>query len=143
MLEVKLQRISEDAIVPDRAYSDAAGFDLYSIEQAILPPGGRRLIRTGWNIQLPPGTEGQVRPRSGLALKHGITVLNSPGTIDADYRGEIGVVLINHGSEPFQVEKGSKIAQLVFATVAPACVEVVDELEDSQRGARGYGSTGS
>lgn len=142
MLDVKLQRIHADAILPDRAYEDAAGFDLYAIEDKLLPPGAFQLIRTGLCIQLPPQTEAQVRPKSGLALQYGVTVLNAPGTIDADYRGEIGVVLINHGKADYLVRKGSKIAQMVFGTLCPASFCEVDALSPSLRGAQGYGSSG-
>jgi dUTP pyrophosphatase len=109
----------------------------------ILQPGARKLIPTGISIELPLGLEAQVRPRSGLALKHGITVLNSPGTIDADYRGEISVVLINHGEEDFMVERASRIAQLVIAPVVQLEILVVDALSTTTRGIGGYGSTGT
>jgi dUTP pyrophosphatase len=107
-----------------------------------LAPGERRLIPTGIALALPPGSEAQVRPRSGLALKHGITVLNAPGTIDADYRGEVGVVLINHGDQPFVIERGSRIAQMVVAAYARVAWTVSSDLEASARGAGGFGSTG-
>jgi len=125
----------------------AAGMDLTAAlgEDApvILPPGERQLIPTGIAIELPQDMEAQVRPRSGLALKNGITVLNSPGTIDADYRGEISVVLINHGSDEFTVVRGARIAQLVIAPVVQLEVLAVDELSTTARGAGGYGSTGT
>jgi len=132
--------------VPVPAYqsAEAAGLDLYAALQAsrTLEPGERMLVPTGYAVALPEGHEGQVRPRSGLALHHGVTVVNTPGTVDADYRGEIGVVLINHGREPFELEPGMRIAQLVVAPVARVAVEVVDELGETERGADGYGSTG-
>lgn len=108
-----------------------------------LAPGQRALIATGLKLEIPPGFEVQVRPRSGLALKHGVTLLNSPGTIDSDYRGPLGVILINHGSEPFMVEHGARIAQLVVATVAQAQFRLSDRLSETQRGAGGFGSTGT
>lgn len=126
----------------------AAGLDLAACLPAgsvLIDPGEWVLISTGLAMRLPPGCEGQVRPRSGLALRHGIAVLNSPGTIDADYRGEIGVVLINHGREPFTVRHGDRIAQLVIAPVSTAVVfEVEDQgmADETTRGAGGYGSTG-
>jgi dUTP pyrophosphatase len=108
----------------------------------ILGPGKRALVPTGISIALPAGTEAQVRPRSGLAAKNGVTVLNSPGTIDADYRGEIAVILINHGDEPFVITRGMRIAQMVIATVAQATFSEVDNLDETARGAGGFGSTG-
>ncbi len=125
----------------------ASGMDLTAAIDAnnpvILQPGERQLIPTGIAIELPLGMEAQVRPRSGLALKHGITVLNSPGTIDADYRGEISVVLVNHGSHGFEVVRGARIAQLVIAPVAQLEILVVEALSTTARGAGGYGSTGT
>lgn len=123
----------------------AAGMDVRAnIDEAIeLKPGMRTLVKTGLFMEIPVGYECQVRPRSGLALKKGITVLNSPGTIDADYRGEVGVILINHSDETFVVEDGERIAQLVFAPVEQALWEEVDELSETQRGSDGFGSTGT
>jgi dUTP pyrophosphatase len=124
--------------------SHAAGMDLYAdLERDILLlPGERCLIPTGIAIALPEGYEAQVRPRSGLALRHGITMLNTPGTIDADYRGEIGVIVVNHGSEQFLVRNGERIAQLVVAPVVRAVLEEVPELDDTSRGTGGFGHTG-
>src|SRR5690606_20866489 len=124
--------------------ADSAGLDLLAAVEApvTLAPGEWRLIPTGIALALPPGTEAQVRPRSGLALKHGVTVLNAPGTIDADYRGEVGVILINHGRRPFVVERGSRIAQMVVARYARVAWTVSTDLEASARGAGGFGSTG-
>lgn len=116
--------------------------DLRSVEDLVLPPGKRSLIRTGLVMALPAGYEAQVRPRSGLALKHGVTVLNSPGTIDAGYRGEVGVILANHGEAPFEIKSGDRIAQLVIASVVSATVVEVAELAASERGEGGFGSTG-
>ena len=116
--------------------------DVRSIETVTLRPGDRALVRTGLVFQLPPDAEAQVRPRSGLALRHGVTVLNAPGTIDAGYRGEVGVILVNLGAEPFTVEKGMKVAQVVVASVVRAEVVEVAETDATERGADGFGSTG-
>jgi dUTP pyrophosphatase len=122
----------------------AAGMDLYAEldEELILQPGMRALVPTGIAIALPEGYEAQIRPRSGLALKHGITLVNSPGTIDSDYRGEIGVIAINHGSVPFTIKNGERIAQMVFAPFIRALLVEVDELEETARGDGGFGHTG-
>lgn len=111
--------------------------------ELVLPPLGRALIPTGLSVALPPGVEAQVRPRSGLAARHGVTCLNSPGTIDSDYRGEIRVILVNLGSEPFSVRRGDRIAQLVFAPVLRASLRVVDDLDATARGDAGFGHTGT
>ena len=146
VLSVAIKRLDHaaDLSLPAYATADSAGLDLLAAVDApvSLAPGERRLIPTGIAIALPPGTEAQVRPRSGLALKHGITVLNAPGTIDADYRGEIGVILINHGDQPFVIERGSRIAQMVVAAHARVAWTASADLEDSARGAGGFGSTG-
>jgi dUTP pyrophosphatase len=145
---VEVQRLphAEGLALPAYQTEHAAGLDLVAAvaEQAplTLAPGERALVPTGLAIALPPGFEGQVRPRSGLALKHGITVLNAPGTIDADYRGEVSVVLINHGSEAFVIRRGERIAQLVIASVQRAQLSVTAVLRGTSRGAGGYGSTG-
>ena len=135
--------------LPSYATAHAAGMDLRAAipegEAWSLAPGQRRLVPTGLSMAIPEGFEGQVRPRSGLALKHGITVLNAPGTIDADYRGEVAVVLVNHGDAPFEVKRGERIAQLVFAPVTRAgweAVQSLDALGGTGRGSGGYGSTG-
>ena len=122
----------------------AAGADLRAAvdSDVVIAPGARALIPCGFAMALPPGTEAQVRPRSGLAYRHGITVLNSPGTIDADYRGEVKVLLVNHGAEDFTVARGERIAQMVVARLADVAFEVVAELDETERGAGGYGSTG-
>jgi len=127
---------------PKYATSQSAGCDLTSIEDTTVDPGGTKLVRTGLFIEVPIGFEAQVRPRSGLALKHSVTVLNTPGTVDSDYRGEIGVIMINHGRETFIVHKGDKVAQLVFAPVFHAVFEKVEKLNETVRGAGGFGSTG-
>jgi dUTP pyrophosphatase len=124
-------------------HSDAAaGLDLRADEACTLAPGERRLVPTGLAVELPPGHEGQVRPRSGLAAKHGIGMVNAPGTIDQDYRGEVGVILVNLGREPFEVKRGERIAQLVVAPVTRVEVVLVDELSATPRGHGGFGSTG-
>ena len=141
-MTVKILRTDPAAQLPVYAHPGDAGMDVRSIEEVVLAPGARALVRTGLVLMLPPNAEAQVRPRSGLALKHGVTVLNTPGTIDAGYRGEVGVILINLGSEPFVVEKGMKIAQLVVAPVAQAEIVEVSAVDASDRGAGGFGSTG-
>lgn len=131
--------------LPAYATAHAAGLDLLAAVSAdiVIRPGGRALIPTGLAIALPENYEAQVRPRSGLALKHGVTVLNSPGTIDADYRGEVGVILINHGQEPFTVTRGLRIAQLVLAPVSRLAWQETGALPESPRGRGGFGSTGT
>lgn len=147
-MELQVMRLPHAADLPLPEYQTphAAGLDLMAAVPAeapvVLAPHGYALIPTGLCVALPVGTEGQVRPRSGLAAKHGVTVLNSPGTIDADYRGEIKIILINHGSEPFQVSRGMRIAQLVVANFAQAEVKLVSALATTTRGAGGFGSTG-
>ena len=128
--------------LPDYATEGAAGMDVVAAETATLAPGARAAVATGFAIAIPPGFEVQVRPRSGLALKHGVTCLNTPGTIDSDYRGEVKVVLVNHGQEPFAIARGDRIAQLVPAPVQRAILETVDRLDDTRRGNGGFGSTG-
>ncbi|MBA4163449.1 MAG: dUTP diphosphatase [Erythrobacter sp.] len=128
--------------LPHYATSGAAGMDVVSAEDVTLAPGARHAVATGLAVAIPPGYEIQVRPRSGLALKHGITVPNTPGTIDSDYRGELKVILINHGSEPFVIARGDRVAQLVLAPVTQARWIEVSELDATDRGAGGFGSTG-
>lgn len=136
----------EGLALPAYETADAAGMDLRAAVEDSAPitlaPGHRAMIPTGLTIALPPGHEAQVRPRSGLAAKHGITCLNSPGTIDADYRGEVKVILINLGQEPFVIKRGERIAQMVIAPVTRAELNIVAELDDTKRGAGGFGSTG-
>ena len=141
-MTVKVLRTDPAAQLPVYAHPGDAGMDVRSIEGVTLSPGARALIHTGLVLMLPPNAEAQVRPRSGLALKHGVTVLNTPGTIDAGYRGEVGVILINLGTEPFVVEKGMKIAQLVVSPVAQAEIVEVTSVDETDRGAGGFGSTG-
>ena len=143
MIQVKIKRIHPLAKLPKQAREGDAGMDLFSVEELDLQPGSSALIATGIQMQLPEGTEAQVRPRSGLALKHGITVLNSPGTIDAGYRGEVGVILINHGKEVFHVERHMRIAQLVVQYIPQVRIEEVEVLEASARGEQGFGSSGT
>jgi len=145
-LPLRVKFIGPAEVPPPTYYSEAAsGLDLHAAvpSKVTIYPGKRELIPTGYAIELPEGHEGQVRPRSGLALHHGVTVLNAPGTVDEDYRGEIGVVLVNLGEKPFVVERGMRIAQLVVAPIARVEVQVVSELSPSERGSGGYGSTGS
>ncbi len=133
---------AEGLPAPARATAGAAGYDICAADAVELAPGARALVRTGFCLAMPDDVECQVRPRSGLALKHGITLINSPATIDADYRGELHVALVNLGGEPFRVTRGMRIAQLVFARVARAAFREVAELPDSTRGSGGFGSTG-
>ena len=146
MTTVALLRLPHGADLPLPAYetAGAAGLDLRAAIMAplTLAPGERALVPTGLAMQLPEGFEGQVRPRSGLALRHGVTVLNAPGTVDSDYRGEVSVVLINHGQEPFSIQRGDRIAQFVIAPVTQAELLEVSTLDATARGAGGYGSTG-
>lgn len=142
---VRFRKLRPEAQTPEYKTAGAAGMDLCAaIEQpALIPPGGLTGIGTGLSVEIPAGCEGQVRPRSGLAARNGVTVLNSPGTIDSDYRGEVIVLLINHSSNRYAVLPGDRIAQLVIAPVArPLVVESTDELSGTSRGAGGFGSTG-
>jgi len=132
---------SED-LVPGKAHADDAAFDLRARQEALLPPGEPCLVPTGLFLELPCGTEAQVRPRSGLALKHALTVLNAPGTIDAGYRGEVCVILLNAGREPYQIRRGDRIAQLVVTRLPEVELIPATELADSRRGSGGFGSTG-
>lgn len=141
-MTVKFRKIDPAAILPSYAHPGDAGMDVRSVEDLVVEPGGRKLVRTGLVMLLPPGYEAQVRPRSGLALKNGVTVLNTPGTIDEGYRGEVGVILANFGVEPFRVEKGAKIAQIVIAPCTRAEVVETAEVDETARGAGGFGSTG-
>jgi dUTP pyrophosphatase len=144
-LVVRIQRLRAGAQIPQYMTEHAAGADLVAcLEQPeiTIHPGERVLVGSGCAIELPVGYEAQVRPRSGLALKHGVTVVNTPGTIDADYRGEVKVLLINHGSEPFTLKSGERIAQLVFAPVHRAAWAAVAELAATDRSGGGFGSTG-
>lgn len=143
-VRIAVQRLAHGAGLPLPAYATtgAAGMDVVAAEDAVLAPGARAAIATGFALAIPDGYEVQVRPRSGLALKHGITCLNTPGTIDSDYRGEVKVILANLGAEPFAVRRGERIAQLVPAPVLRAEMAEVEHLDETARGAGGFGSTG-
>ncbi len=142
MIELPVTRLRADAALPSRAYPGDAGLDLASCESVVLPPGRRAVVPTGLAVAIPEGHVGFVQPRSGLAAKHGITIVNGPGTIDCGYRGEIQVVLLNTDRElPFQVERGMRIAQLVVLRIPDVEPVEVDELPQSERGARGLGSS--
>lgn len=143
-IEIRLKRLPHGQGLPVPAYATthAAGLDVVSAEDVTLAPGGRHAVATGFAMAIPEGYEVQVRPRSGLALKHGISLPNTPGTIDADYRGELKVILINLGEEPFVIARGDRIAQLVAAPVQVARFAEVEELDETARGAGGFGSTG-
>lgn len=149
MTTVRVQRLphAEGLALPAYETTGSAGMDLRAAlaegESITLAPGERRLVPTGLKIALEPGYEAQVRPRSGLALKHGITCLNSPGTIDSDYRGEVGVILVNHGQVAFEIQRGERIAQMVIAPYTQAVMAEVSELDETARGAGGFGSTGA
>jgi dUTP pyrophosphatase len=144
MIEIKLHRLphGDGLPVPQYATDDAAGLDVASAEDLVLAPGARHAVATGFSIEIPHGYEVQVRPRSGLAIRNGITCLNTPGTIDSDYRGEVKVILINLGSEPFEVRRGERIAQLVPAPVLRAHFTEGASLAETARGSGGFGSTG-
>ncbi|NLD05256.1 MAG: dUTP diphosphatase [Synergistaceae bacterium] len=138
-------KIKADAGIslPSYATPGSSGLDLRAAQPAVIPSGERGCVGTGLYLEMPLGCEAQVRPRSGLALKHGITVLNTPGTIDSDYRGEIKVILINHGKQDFSIEPGDRIAQIVFAEVTQVDLEKAEELDKTERSSGGFGSTGS
>ena len=139
---LKVKRLDPAALLPQYAHPGDAGMDLFSNEDLAIEPGATRLVHTGVSIELPAGTEGQVRPRSGLARDHQVTVLNSPGTIDEGYRGEVCVLLINHGKKPFQVTRGMRIAQMIIGRVVRVGVEEVQQTSETKRGTGGFGSTG-
>jgi dUTP pyrophosphatase len=142
VIEVAIRRLRPDAVVPDRAYAGDAGVDLSACERVDLAPGERRLVATGLAVAIPEGFAGFVQPRSGLAARHGITIVNTPGLIDAGYRGELKVVLLNtDSSESFTVEPGMRIAQLVVLEVPEVTLNEVEELPPSERGVRGFGSS--
>lgn len=143
-IAVRIRRLPHGAGLPLPAYATdgAAGMDVVAAEDTVLPPGGRQAVPTGFALAIPDGYEIQVRPRSGLALRHGISLPNTPGTIDADYRGELKIILVNLGGESFALRRGDRIAQLVLAPVVQACWQEVAELDETGRGASGFGSTG-
>jgi dUTP pyrophosphatase len=138
-----VRRLREEANLPAYAHPGDAGMDLCAVDPIVIEPGTSALVPTGIAVALPPGMEAQVRPRSGLALRHGVTVLNTPGTIDEGYRGEVGVILINHGRERFQVDAGMRIAQLVVQRVQRVRIQEAESLDATRRGEGGFGSTGS
>lgn len=150
-VNVKIKKLRSGVVMPKFMSEEAAGADLCASFEArnseeyplILRPGYRALVKCGFSMELPPGYEAQIRPRSGLAFKKGITVLNSPGTIDSDYRGEVAVLLINHGFDPFYIYDGDRIAQMVIAQVPKVQFEEVADLGDTERGEGGFGSTGA
>ena len=144
MIRIQIARLPHGDGLPLPAYSTpgSAGMDVVSAEDLDLAPGQRHAVATGLKVAIPEGYEIQVRPRSGLALKHGISVPNAPGTIDSDYRGELKIIVINHGQEPFPIRRGERIAQLVPAAVTQASWDEVEELDETGRGAGGFGSTG-
>ena len=139
---VMISKISGDAKLPSYAHEDDVGMDLYSVEELVIKPMERKLVGTGIKIELPKNIEAQVRPKSGLSAKFGLSVLNTPGTIDPGYRGEVKVIIINLGNEEYKIEKGSKIAQMVFNEIKKPKIKIVDELTKTKRGEGGFGSTG-
>ncbi len=141
-VKVRVKRLSPDAKIPTAAKVGDVAFDLYSMIDYELRPGERFAVPTGIAVEIPPGYEGQVRPRSGLALKEGVTVLNTPGTIDSGYRGEVKTIMMNHNGEPFKITKGMRISQLAIRPVPDVEFIEVDELSDTERGVGGFGSTG-
>lgn len=141
-IKVKIEVVDKNVPLPKYQTSGAAGMDLHSAEELIVPKNEFRMISTGLKLAVPAGYEGHVRPRSGLAAKNGVTVLNTPGTLDSDYRGLLKVILVNHGKEDFKVNKGDRIAQIVFNKFETADLEIVDSLEETKRGEGGFGSTG-
>ena len=141
-MTLAFKRIHSDAVLPAYAYKSDAGMDVRSVADIVIAPGKRALVPTGLVMLLPPGYEAQVRPRSGLALKNGVTVLNTPGTIDSGYRGEVGVILANFGDTDFVVKKGDKIAQIVIAPVTQPDIVESETIDSTDRGAGGFGSTG-
>jgi len=142
MISIKIKKIKENAVIPKYAHEGDAGVDLYSTEDYLLKPGERILVSTGIQIAIPKGYEAQIRPKSGLALKEGLSIVNTPGTIDSPYRGEICIIAINLGQQDIKIEAGKKVAQMVFNKIEEAGFEEVDELDDTKRGAGGFGSTG-
>ena len=143
MVKIKIQMLDGCGdLFPAKAHADDAAFDLRSRETVILPVGKSTLVPTGVFMELPAGYEAQVRPRSGLALKHNLTLTNSPGTIDAGYRGEVGVIMFNHGPENFAVSRGDRIAQMVICKLPAVTLELASQLSDSDRGSGGFGSSG-
>lgn len=141
-MAIKIKKLHQDAVIPRYAKYGDAGMDLHSCENTSLKPGERKLISTGLAFEIPYGTELQIRPRSGLAIKHGISLVNTPGTLDYGYRGELKVILINHGQDEFEVKRGERIAQAVLNRIEITEIEEVNDLSETERGAGGFGSTG-
>ena len=141
-MKIQIKKMEDDVKLPHYEHEGDAGMDIYAYEDALLKPLERKLIRTGFQIAVPKGYEAQIRPKSGLALEHGITMANSPGTIDHQYRGEVKIIVVNLGSKDFKVEKGKKIAQMVINKIENAEFEEVSALDETKRGAGGFGSTG-
>ncbi len=139
---IKIEKIYDDVQIPSYAHKGDAGLDIYAYEGVCLQPLERKLVKTGMRIALPPGYEAQIRPRSGLAIKHGLSVLNTPGTIDSGYRGEVGVILVNLSNEIYEVKKGERIAQMVINKVEQARVELVEKVDETERGDGGFGRSG-
>lgn len=142
VLKIKVKKLRDTAILPKKAYEHDAGFDLHAAETVLIKPGERKLVKTGIALEMPHNWHAEIRPRSGLAAKHGITIINTPATIDSGYRGEIIVCLINHGDNEFLINTGERIAQILFSKVDPVVFEEVDELSESERGEKGFGSSG-
>ena len=142
MVKIKIKKIKDNAIIPEYAHDGDAGVDLYSTEDYLLKPGERVLVSTGIKIAIPKGYEAQVRPKSGLAIKNGLSIVNTPGTIDSPYRGEVQIIAINLGKENIKIEKQTKVAQMVINKIEEAEFEEVDELDSTTRGEGGFGSTG-
>lgn len=142
VIPIKIKKLSEDAIIPHYAHEGDAGMDVYSIENITLKPRERALIKTGLSFEIPKGFEIQVRPKSGLALKYGLTIVNTPGTLDSGYRGELGIILLNTNNQDYEIKKGEKIAQIILARYEEAQIQEVTELTDTSRGEGGFGSTG-
>ena len=141
-MKIKVKRLTADAVLPKYAHPGDSGMDLHSVEDMVLHPGGWAMVRTGLAIELPPGTEAQVRPRSGLAVRHAVTLLNTPGTVDEGYLGEIGIIMASLGNAPFAISKGMRIAQMVICPVIRVEVEECDALSVTERNTAGFGSTG-
>jgi dUTP pyrophosphatase len=142
MINLKIKRLNSEANLPKYKSKEASGMDLVASCNVVIEPNERKRISTDIAVEIPKGYEGQIRPRSGLAFRYGVTVLNSPGTIDSDYRGEIMVILINHGELPFRINKGDRIAQLVISPIVHVTLEETTSLSETQRGEGGFGSTG-
>lgn len=143
MTDVKVQKINPEAVIPEYIHEGDSGMDVYSVNNMELKSGERKLIGTGLRFEIPIGYEIQVRPRSGLAIKKGVTVLNTPGTVDSSYRGELGVILINHSNETYSVKKGERVAQIVLSKVEKMLLEEIEELSSTERGSGGFGHTGN